>query len=209
MLCWDACVLLRDTCFSFSPFMFLAWIHPTLQTDEDSVTHPETLWASFTEKIPHFKMRLTGTFVRVVTIPVNYCDIQLLLQCLPITRAPSKGTAGPATPPLIGWIAVVKRAGMRWWAHVTGIMTMLRHGSLFLIVCTSAFTEQICNCLRPCVCFCTCCTLNTIILLLLLAKWEGFGKRRLFKLQRTVWELRHCFKAEVGIVLWLGVSWDG
>lgn len=48
-----------------------------------------------------------------------------------ITRVSSRGTAGRATAPLIGWMAAVRRAGVRRWARVTEIMTMLQHGSSF------------------------------------------------------------------------------
>lgn len=42
----------------------------------------DSFWTS-SFHTPHFKTCLTSRFFQVVTRPVNYCDIQLLLQCLP------------------------------------------------------------------------------------------------------------------------------
>lgn len=151
----------------------------TLQLDEVSVTHCETRRASFTIKK---KISFQDTSYQQV-LPRCHNTCQLLWHSITpsmpaITRVSSKGTAGRATRPLTGWIAMVMRAGMRRWAHVTGIMTTLQHDLLFSIVHTSAVTEQICDSLCTCGCSCTCYILTKKVLLL--AKWEIFWEVRTF-----------------------------
>lgn len=150
-----------------------------------SVTHCGTLGASFTVKN---KSSFQGTSYRQV-LPSRHNTCQLLWHSITpsmasITRASSKGTAGRATPPLIGWMAPVMRAGMRRWAHVTGIMTTLQQDLLYLIVHTSAVTERICDSVCACGCSCTCYISTTKILLR--AKWEHFWEVRTFLVVLTI-----------------------